>query len=233
MKALIVIFTFCSFSLGIIFPAWCGEEDVLLKCKGEILSANLKEITLKMILEKLGKERGVWFKCDNRVLDSKVSAHFKGLSLEEGLKRILSSMNYSLVFDSDRRLVGLIIIGKGSPGIAKVNRGAVPSRKTISSPGKREQANVKGPFKVIRNIPPPGGRVKTTREEIENFKVIKNSPPPGGPVKATAKEIENFKVIKNLPPPGGPVEVTPEELDKFKVIKNCPPPGSQSLFVSP
>jgi hypothetical protein len=197
-----------------------------LKIQGKALSADLKNIPLKFILEKLERERGIWFKGDESLFNEQVTVQFEGLSLEDGLKRILSSINYCLLFDQDRKMDGVILLGKKKPGQAVKKGRPVRAGRSISSRTPKKHVTNSGAFRMARNITPPGGYAEATAKDLENFKVLKNCPPPGGPVKVTEETLQNFKVIRNCPPPGGHVKVTPEELEKFKVIKNCPPPGS-------
>ena len=49
----------CSFFLGLFPPIYAGEEDIDLSIEGKVLSARLKEIPLKIILEKLEREKGI------------------------------------------------------------------------------------------------------------------------------------------------------------------------------
>lgn len=248
---LIVIFVICSLFLGVFPPLFAGGGDIDLTVEGMVLSARLREIPLKIILEKLEREKGIWFRGDPSLLEEEVTVEFIELPLEQGLKRILSSMNYSLFFDRNERVVGVVVVAKGTVDrpLSEVEGRVSDSKRTISSSVENERGSVNRPvtktrkgtpqggnikvikedhedFTVIRNLTPPGGAVQVTAEEREAFTVIRNSPPPGGPVEVTEKELENFRVMRNLPPPGGYFEVSPEELENFKVIRNCPPPGS-------
>jgi len=181
----------CAISLyfsALFLPSLSIAYSVALIFKGETLSANLKEVPLKAVFEKISREKGVWIKGNDSVLEEKVSIEFRELSLSDGLKRILASMNYSLVFNLERKLVGVIIVDKGKLGHAMPKDSVVPMGRHISSLTKKEQANVNGPFKVMRDTSSPGGPVKVTDQELESLKVVKNCPPPGGPVKATVEQ---------------------------------------------
>jgi len=216
----------CAISLyfsGLFLPSLSIAYSVDLTFKGETLSANLKEVPLKTVLEKISREKGVWIKGNDSVLEEKVSIEFRELSLTDGLKRIRAPMNYSLVFDLERNLVGVIIIGKEKPGYAMAKGRAVPTRKPFSSQSRKEQVNTNWPFKVIGNISPLGSPVKPTAEELESLKVIKNCPPPGGPIKVSPEEFESLRVIKNCSPPGGPVKASAEGLESLMVVKSSPP----------
>lgn len=112
-KTLIICFIACSFFMCLFSPAWSGKGDINLKIKGQALSVNLKEIPLKFILEKLKRERGIWFQGDESLFEEEITVQFKDLTFQDGLKSILSPMNYSLVFGPNERLEGVFIIGKG------------------------------------------------------------------------------------------------------------------------
>jgi len=189
----------------------------------------------------LESEKEIWFRGDPSLLEKEVTVHFTELPFEEGLKRILTSMNYSFIYDRNERLTGLIIIGKGiadqavsegRAGTSKRNERTDVNRPlTVMRNNPHHGGNVeigteeRENFSVIRASPPPGGSVESTEQEPENFGAIKNSPPPGGPIEVTEKERQNFMVIRNSLPPGGPVEVTEQEPENFTVIRNTPPPG--------
>ena len=165
IKTLTVFFLTCTFFLSIISTVPAREKIVDLTIKGKTLSAKLKEIPLKDILEKLEREKGIWFKGDESEFAEMVSVQFKGLSLEDGLRRILAFKNYTLVFDRDIGLVGVIVLGK--------------SGKTAYS-SKAFKGNVAGGsgFKDVQGSPPSGN----TRSAPVEMKIITNSPPPKTPM---------------------------------------------------
>ena len=240
---LIVTLMMCSFFLGLFPPVFAGEGDIDLMIEGKVLSARLREIPLKIILEKLEREKGIWFRGNSSVLEEEITVEFSKLPFEEGVNRLLASMNYSLMFDASEQLVGVIIIGKGT-----VNHGGSEGRhsdqnRPVPLPGTNEQVDFsrsviltgdnppqvtsegRKDFTVIRDFSPPDSSSKFSGEEPENFKVIRNLGPPGGSVQVTAEEREAFTVIRNCPPPGGSTNVTPKEHEEFRVMRNLPPPG--------
>jgi len=103
--ALLVIFFY-----PIVFVA--SEEWNTLIFQGETLTAILEEESLENIFEKFQKETGIWFRVPESELDERVSVQFENLSIKEGLKRILRTMNYSLLFDQDNNLIGAFVFGK-------------------------------------------------------------------------------------------------------------------------
>lgn len=89
-----------------------SDESSALVVRGETLTAILKEAPLKNVFEKVQKETGIWFRVAESELDERVSIQFENLSIKEGLRRILRTMNYSFVFDQDNNLIGAFVLGK-------------------------------------------------------------------------------------------------------------------------
>jgi hypothetical protein len=105
-----------------------------LQFNDQNLSAMIREAPIRDIIAELKKEKGIWFKlwCKGSefVLDEKVTMQFSDLSVEEGLARIFSSMNYSLVFDEDDDVIGVVLLGKYQK-TRRVRRRSLPySRRT-------------------------------------------------------------------------------------------------------
>jgi len=94
-------------------PAWAEVVD--MQFDGGRLSANLHRAPLRLVLEKMKKEKGISFTASTALLDDTVSVKFANLSLEEALKRILAHSNYSLVFGENEELIGAMIIEKETP----------------------------------------------------------------------------------------------------------------------
>lgn len=111
---LALIFTF--FCLGFFSFAIPGTGELDLKFTGQIMSAEVQGVPLRVILEKIEREKGIWFKGDESVLERSVSIRFTDLPLDIGLRRILSGVNHVLFFDQDRGLVGLFVLGEKGPG---------------------------------------------------------------------------------------------------------------------
>jgi hypothetical protein len=96
------------------------------------LQADALIAPLRDIIAKLKKEKGIWFKLwfkgSEFVLDEKISAQFSDLSVDEGLGRIFSLMNYSLVFDQHDDVVGVFLLRKYQKS-GSVRRRSVPHRR--------------------------------------------------------------------------------------------------------
>ena len=240
MRALIITLTVGLLLLSVLSPVPARGAGIDLTFQGNVLSANLKEAQLKEILEKLEREKGISWKGESSLLEEKITVQFRNLSLHEGVKRILGSMNHCLVFDKDERLASVVIIGKKTHGQVRP-KGRVVAQKKRTHEGQAAKAEEiskasgghvvvtkkdREDPKAMRTTQPPGGSYQPTAEEMGKFKVVKNLPPPGDSTKVSKEVLESFKVIKNLPPPGGSNEVSEEVRESFKVLKNLPPPGS-------
>lgn len=84
-------------------------EDLFIAFEEETFSAHLEERPLKAVTEKIESETGIWFEAGEALLQERVSVVFEELPLEDGLDRILSKMNYSLVFDEDEAIIGVFL----------------------------------------------------------------------------------------------------------------------------
>ena len=233
MKTLILILTICTFCLCSFSPTLAREGFVDLKLDGDTLSADLKGAVLRDILEDLNKERGIWWKGDQSVLEENVTVQFTDLSLEDGMRRILGFLDHCLFFDNERELIGVFLAGKDGT-IREMNKsGRNIVAKTASSTVKEKNMtpdNGSGPVKSVspvnrpmqrttkalkvpessRHTQSPADNHGAATRQLESPKIIKNSPTPGGHVQLSAEELENLTVRKNLPPPGSPVNVKKE-----------------------
>jgi hypothetical protein len=142
--------------LGSFFPASSGREEVGLRFKGQIMSAELQGVSLRLILEKLRREKGIWSKGDESLLEEKVSVRLVDLPLEEGLRRILSDFNHVLVFDQEKGLVGLVVFGKKELRRTVSQDEPPATEKGIPSEPSEEVPFDRGPFEVFSDTAPPG-----------------------------------------------------------------------------
>jgi hypothetical protein len=240
----------CSFfSVFLISPdAFCADP---VRVKDGLLSVNLKDTSLLDVARDIEKQSGIWFKGDETLFQEKISVTFSDLPLEEGLKRILTNMNYSLMFDNKHKLAGVMVMGEGkAAGTQPARPGAQPSR-VVNRPSanlrSRSSTSTPPAATVIRRPPralpqasrtraasqPPGSGAASSPAP-EAFTGQENAAPPGGFVASDGPLPPAFRVIENATPPGGPVsdKETPEA---FKVNRNAPPPGGtpQDTAASP
>jgi len=178
-----------------------GSTHKKIQITNGMISVNLKDISLEKVANQIEKQGNVWIRGDESLFEDSISVQFEDLSLEAGLKRIFASMNYSLIFDQDSKLEGIMLIGRQKPGQSQSMKGTVKAKKSASLKTPKKYVSHKG-FKAVKSEVPPGGPIKHSKRVPESFKVTKSSPPPGGPVNKDVKNLENFKVIKNSPLPG-------------------------------
>ncbi len=117
-----------------------------LDFKGERYSLDIAKVPLKTVLTNIKEKKGIWFKVTQSSAEETISIRFKGLSIREGIERILRNFNYSLHFDQNGKLLGATIIGMkeglehwskksssqsiSSQSISKIRKGIHP--KTLS-----------------------------------------------------------------------------------------------------
>ena len=103
-----VCFTFFSQSTFIL-----AEEIVIyLDFENQTITAKLEEAPLRSVFERIKRGKDIWIKGSRFLLDERVSVQFKDLSIEDGLDRILRNMNHCLIFDQNRNLLGVIVVGR-------------------------------------------------------------------------------------------------------------------------
>ena len=169
---------------------------------------------LNFSIEDLNKERGIWWKGDQSVLEKKITVQFTDLSIEDGMRRILGLLDHCLFFDNQKGLIGVFLAGKdGTVKEKNMNPdngfGPVKSVSPVNRPMQRTTKVLKVP-ESSRHTQSPADNHGVATRQLESPKIIKNSPTPGGHVQLSAEELENLTVRKNLPPPGGPVNVNEE-----------------------
>jgi hypothetical protein len=226
VKAFILLFT-CFLLVSVFYPESSGAKDANLTFKGEYLSADLKGASLNAIFETLEREKGIWFKGNRSLLEEKVTVQFTDLSLEEGMKRILASMNYSFVFERDGSLVGAILISKGKPGTAWTKSKPDDIKKTIPPQVKKENV-IPGRVSDIESVkgdPPIGTSAEGSSRNLKNLEILTNTQSPGAPAEMTPEQLENLKVLRDRAPQGAPAEMTPEQRESMKALKDRPPQG--------
>jgi hypothetical protein len=223
--------------------ALCADAVIV---KDGLLSVNLKDNSLLEVARDIEKQSGVWFRGDETLFQEKISVTFNDLPLEEGLKRILTNLNYSLMFDAKNKVAGVMVMGEGKPAGAQPGRpGAQPPRvatppasTTRPAPAVRSRPSTATPPAATVRRPPrtipqpaqggtatqPPGSSPAQSALPDAFKTQESATAPGGPVASDGPLPPAFRVIENAPPPGGPV-TNKETPDAFKVIRNAPPPG--------
>jgi hypothetical protein len=184
-----------------------------LRFKGQTVSANLQGIALRDVLDRLEREKSIWHKSHPSVLDLRISVEFTELALENGLKRIFAGFDYSLMFDADQNVSGVVIFGRArsTPGKAKKQPSEYKTHPAKTSAKTASQKTDNG-FRSNKGSQP---------SEIESAlvidtRVIPNAPPPENPA---AKPIDTI-VVHNVRPPENPAA---QPVDTTAVQNVMPP----------
>jgi hypothetical protein len=83
-----------------------------IKFEGQSISVEIEGATLETIFDKINETKSIWFKGTISALQERITASFVDLPIEYGLKIILSNLNYSLIFDNNQRVLGVVVLGK-------------------------------------------------------------------------------------------------------------------------
>ncbi|MDY6838793.1 MAG: STN domain-containing protein [Thermodesulfobacteriota bacterium] len=128
-----IVFLFALALLGASFYSLCwAQGDLNVTWEKETLySAEITGVPLQRVLEHLSDEEGMWFEAHKSVAAHKVSVHFEGLSLEEGLRRIFAGLDYSLEFDGEGNPSGIVIIGEEKSPRARGRVKAPTARRRV------------------------------------------------------------------------------------------------------
>jgi len=86
-----------------------------------LISITAANQPLGEVLDQITGETGYQFNLDPKWEDHRVSATLNGIPLERGLKRLLRSLNYSIIWESDNT-VTIVVYGKSGHG---GDRGAI------------------------------------------------------------------------------------------------------------
>jgi hypothetical protein len=193
------LFLACLFMVLIFYPGSSGAKEANLTINGEYVSADLKGVSLNAI--------------------------FEDHSLEDGMKRILASMNYCLVYESDGALVGAILIGKEKGGSSSVQYTAGVTKKPVPLRVKNKNVNPvrANDIDIVKAGPPIGISTGDIAQNLKNFKVITNTQPQVAPAEMTAEQIESMKAIQAQPSQSAPDEMTAEQIASMKAMRDKQP----------
>ena len=89
------------------------EGNIYLRFAEHAFTARIEDAPLETVLDRIKEERDIWFQVwsGGSLEGEKISVTFSELSIQDGLERILSSMNHSLFFD-EAGVVGVMLLGK-------------------------------------------------------------------------------------------------------------------------
>jgi hypothetical protein len=98
----------------IIPPEEISSQKGNMIIKNGMFSVEYDNIPLGEILNQIKDQNNIWFESDEVLLDEKISVRFEDLSLEEGMKRILNSINFVLVYHNNGTLAGVMLFNKSN-----------------------------------------------------------------------------------------------------------------------
>jgi hypothetical protein len=199
------------------------QEGSGLEFKGNLVTADLCNVLLKNVLKVFQKKKGIEFKGDETLFARKISIKFKDLPVKRGVKRILSPMNYVMLFDKKGQLTKVIILGRGEARTSLTRAEPSTSPQGFSPPASSLTAREEEAFRIVKQDEPPGPPVDDRLPIPEEFQVVKGMVPGGDTVRMTEEEAEAMTPKKMGEPPGGPVEVSPEEKREFGVMGEVSP----------
>lgn len=170
--SMLVFLYFKSFSF-----ASSAKGEIELKFNGQLMSAWIQGVSLRVILEKLKREKGIWFMGNESLLNEKISVRFKDHTLQEGLRRILSHINHGLLFNHENGVVGLFIFSKENPGRVLSPKAATVDKKGLFSQPSGEASVSKKPFETFSDATfPDAFKEKSANSWIrEDFSLLENS----------------------------------------------------------
>lgn len=102
------------------------SNEAGLHIKEGKISAELTNVPLTDIVRKIEAQGGIWLEAGADLAGNKISVRFTDLSLKEGLKRILTNMNHSLVYNADGKVAGVFILSQGGKKQDKSGSEKVP-----------------------------------------------------------------------------------------------------------
>ncbi|MFO7459249.1 MAG: hypothetical protein R6X07_01385 [Desulfatiglandales bacterium] len=222
-----------------------------------LLTVDLREVSLISVARDIERQSGISFKGDETLLEERVSVAFENLPMEQGLKRLFSTLNYSLLFDSRGEISEIIIMSEGAAmppsQPAQIRRpparpGAPPQparqrrpvlrRPGATSPlvsGERGSSAPSRPRTTIpRSAPqrpaqavPPPPQAPAETSQPEPFRTIDSAASPGDTTESDSPLHPAFRVIERAEPPAVTVK-TPEEIPKpASTEKGESPPEDQ------
>jgi hypothetical protein len=185
------------------------------------MSADLKEAPLAGVTKDIEKQSGISFKGDESFLEEKISVSFKDLSVEEGIRRMLANMNYSLMFDNQGEVSEVMIMSEKT-GAGALQPQVRPASAVPPSPTERRPV-VRRP-RTSSPLVPGGTRTPAVRPQTTPPRTSPQRAAPAVPAASRAAEEANlpeaFRGIENPPSPEeGPLPPA------FRAIENAEPAG--------
>ncbi len=81
-----------------------------VRIEGERISIQVKGVKLGELLKLIEDKTGIKFELDNSLSGEKISVDFKEVSILEGIKEIINTLNYAIIYDQDDAADKVIIV---------------------------------------------------------------------------------------------------------------------------
>ncbi len=134
-----------------------ADTNLRMEFSGNRVSMESSETSLHTVFSRLYNEKGIRFFAGQDTMNEQVKVRFQDLTMEEGLRRILGSRNFSFTFDKDQQVVGVYVFSAPgrypSGGASDTAPAAVSVRSTAPRPvpaASRERST------TARVVPRPG-----------------------------------------------------------------------------
>jgi hypothetical protein len=249
IKALIAFLLLLSGILTTPPALWAQRVSVQ---KG-LLSVDLREAPLISVARDIERQSSISFKGDESILEERITVAFEDLPMEQGIKRILSTLNYSLLFDSQGEISEIIIMSEGSspagsqPQLRRAPVRSAPSvppqrRPVVRRPGatsplvsgeRRSPVPTRSPVTAPPRSPQRPAQIAPSAPQVpaesnlpEPFRTIDDPPHPGGMVEPDGPLHPAFHAIERAESPGVTVK-SPREIPKPADVEKGDTPGEE------
>lgn len=133
------------------------------------ISVDLQDADVLSVAKDIERQTGITFKGDESLLEEKISVSFKDLPLEQGIKRILTNLNYSLVFDSRGEVSEVKLMSEGTSASASPSQVRQPPTRTVPPASERRpvirRPRPSSPLVTGGRTPPPS-RTRTRPQRV-------------------------------------------------------------------
>ena len=217
--------------LFLVWGIWTAPQPSLaqgVSIRDGLISVDLREAPLVSVAGDIERQSGISFKGDDSLVEERISVAFNDLPLEQGIKRILATLNYSLLFDSRGEISEVVIMSEGSaPATAQPQIRRAPARRAPPAPAQQRpvirRPGAATPFVGAPQATPAPARPQVTPPRRSPQRPVPRAPaPPQAP--ADPNVPEPFRAIESAPPPGGGEESEGPLHPAFRVMEREEPP---------
>jgi len=201
-----------------------AERGFHVECDSDYIAVDIKEVPLKDLLSLVQEQSGIWFRGDETLLKRSVTIQFDKMTMTDGLKRILLSVNHAMVFDKAGKLRGIVLVdaGKGprsgAEAVAADGRGD-PLVLEISDEHDSSPYAFREPFLIQQDRTAPPDRPSPSVDPPPAEKIAREGPGAGTPPERLPGTGQNQKPPARSPGSDPPKFVTPPMPDKPAILR--------------